>query len=427
MGEVFVSYQSADREKVRPLVEALRAEGLDVWWDQDIPAEAVWADAIAAALANAKAVVVCWSHAAVESENVREEARRARARGLLVQAYVEDCEPPLFFGEQQGARLVGWNGARDNDRFQMLVKGLRALAAGKTPPSALSKRIGYKKRDSLAGPLLLGAFAIIVAAGAAVLFIEDIRHRIFPPPAVTWSMTAGPRADIRPLLAPDARPIERFSSSTIIAVSPNFAPDRAPRAPASVSDMSLELEIPGREPVRYAWLYFTSNDEDLSVYIDRTGDAGPFALSEAEAREITFEPAAPFKWSDFVQAINAAFGAGEQYFHVRVRATLVADGQAPVELTDECRLPIAPVLERIQRSGLTLPYVSIGCGWPAPTAVVDAETITEAGPAAAPEPAPQSAPPEPAAPDAASDAPDESALAAPPPQPETPVETPAEP
>lgn len=382
MGDIFVSYQSNDRDKVRVLVDALRAEGLSVWWDQDIPAEAVWADAIAAALADAKAVVVCWSHAAVESENVREEARRARARGRLVQAYIEDCEPPLFFGEQQGARLVGWNGARDHDRFQMLVKGLRNLVAGKAPPKALSKQIGYKKRDSLAGPLLLGAFAVIAAAAAAVLFIDDIRYRIFPPPAVTWTMAAGARADIRPLLAPDARVIERFGSSAIIAMSPAFTPDRAPRSPASVTNVSLDLEIPGREPIRYAWLYFTSNDDDLSVYIDRTGDAGPFELSQAGAREITFEPAAAFKWSDFVQSVNAAFGAGEQYFNVRMHATIVGDGQEPVELTSDCRLPIAPVLERIQRSGLALGYVSIGCGWPAPEIAV---ATTEVEAAAEPE------------------------------------------
>lgn len=397
MGDIFVSYQSADREKVRPLVEALRAEGLDVWWDQDIPVDAVWADAIAAALAQAKAVVVCWSPAAVESENVREEARRARARGLLVQAYIEECEPPLFFGEQQGARLVGWNGDRGNDRFQMLVKGLRAVVAGKPLPGRLSKQIGYKRREGLAGPLLLGAFAVIVAAAAGVLFIEDIRHRIFPPPAVTWSMSAGARADLRPALPPSARLVERFGSSAFIALSPAFTPDRAPRTPASVTDMRLELDIPGAPPVSYAWLYFTSNDEDPAVYIDRTADAGPFTLSEAGAREITFEPTSAFKWSDFVQAINRAHGAGEQYFMLRLTAVLAADGEAPSTLTGECRLPVAPVLERIQRAGLELTWIAVPCGFPAPTELIettDVDTVTPSADAEAPsaEPAAGDAP-----------------------------------
>lgn len=375
MTEIFVSYQSADRETVRPLVEALRAEGLNVWWDQDIPVEAVWADEVAAALSAARAVVVCWSPAAVESENVREEARRARSRGLLVQAYIEDCEPPLFFGEQQGARLVGWGGDRRNDRFQMLVKGLRALTAGKPLPAALSKQIGYKKRENLAAALTFGAFAVLAAATASTLFIEDVRDLVFPQPAVVWSFNAGARADIRPLQPPGTRLIERYGSSAVITLSPAFTPDRAPRTPASVTDVRLELDIPGREPVRYTWLYFTNNDEDLSVYLDRVGDAGPFSLNAAGSREIAFEPVSSFKWSDFVQAINAALGAGERYFTVRLEATIVAEGETGRALRGECRLPIAPVLERIQRAGLALTWVSIPCGFPAPDlpAVGDAE------------------------------------------------------
>lgn len=374
MANVFVSYQSADREKVRPLVEALRAEGLDVWWDQDIPVEAVWADAIAAALASAKAVVACWSPAAVASENVREEARRARARGALVQAYIEECEPPLFFGEQQGARLIGWNGDRGNDRFQMLARGLKALSAGKAPPKALSKQIGYKRPASLAGPLLLGAFAVIVAAGAAMLFIEDIRHRVFPPPVVTWSMNAGQRADLRPALAPDARLMDRFSSSAVISLNPEFRPDRAPRAAASVTNMRLMLEMPGAAPVTYNWLYFTSGDSDWTVYTDRIADAGPFPLSEAGAKEIMFEPATRYSWANFLEALNTAHGAGEPYFMLRLTTTIEGAGHAPTELSAECRLPVAPVLERIQTEGLQLNSVVSPCGFPAPPPPAPAST-----------------------------------------------------
>ena len=36
MGDVFVSYKAEDRKRVRPLDEALEAEGLGVWWDARI-------------------------------------------------------------------------------------------------------------------------------------------------------------------------------------------------------------------------------------------------------------------------------------------------------------------------------------------------------------------------------------------------------
>ena len=32
MADVFVSYKAEDRKRIRPLVEALQAEGYGVWW-----------------------------------------------------------------------------------------------------------------------------------------------------------------------------------------------------------------------------------------------------------------------------------------------------------------------------------------------------------------------------------------------------------
>jgi hypothetical protein len=40
MSDVFVSYTRENLTRVGALVEALRAEGVKVWWDQDIPPDA---------------------------------------------------------------------------------------------------------------------------------------------------------------------------------------------------------------------------------------------------------------------------------------------------------------------------------------------------------------------------------------------------
>ena len=95
--------------------------GFDVWWDVDIPADAPWESTIESALAAAKVVVVCWSKAAVASDNVRSEARWAREQGRLIQLFVEPCNPPLFFGERQGIELSQWSGDGADPRFQRLV------------------------------------------------------------------------------------------------------------------------------------------------------------------------------------------------------------------------------------------------------------------------------------------------------------------
>jgi serine/threonine-protein kinase len=36
MSDVFVSYKAEDRRRVKPLVDALEAEGYSVWWDEQI-------------------------------------------------------------------------------------------------------------------------------------------------------------------------------------------------------------------------------------------------------------------------------------------------------------------------------------------------------------------------------------------------------
>ena len=36
-GTVFFSYASVDRQRVTGLVKTLDEQGMDVWWDRDIP------------------------------------------------------------------------------------------------------------------------------------------------------------------------------------------------------------------------------------------------------------------------------------------------------------------------------------------------------------------------------------------------------
>ena len=121
MPDVFLSYKRENAAAAGRLVEGLRHAGFDVWWDVDIPADAPWESTIESALAAAKVVVVCWSKAAVASDNVRSEARWAREQGRLIQLFVEPCNPPLFFGERQGIELSQWSGDGADPRFQRLV------------------------------------------------------------------------------------------------------------------------------------------------------------------------------------------------------------------------------------------------------------------------------------------------------------------
>src|SRR4051812_44493515 len=108
--DIFVSYAQADLSQVKGLVTALRAEGFNVWWDQDIAINASWRAIIDHHLQKARVVLVAWSPTAILSENVKEEAGWAKDRGKLLQVFVAPCRPPPFFGERQGVDLSNWSG-----------------------------------------------------------------------------------------------------------------------------------------------------------------------------------------------------------------------------------------------------------------------------------------------------------------------------
>lgn len=136
MTDVFVSYKREDAARVSKLVAALRAAGLNAWWDEDIAPSAPWEATIEKALHEAKAVIVCWSPDAVASENVRSEARVAREDGRLIQVFMKPCSPPLFFGERQGVDLSSWRGKTDDPRIAKIVESVRDVAVGKQAPFA---------------------------------------------------------------------------------------------------------------------------------------------------------------------------------------------------------------------------------------------------------------------------------------------------
>ncbi len=169
MADVFLSYKRDDEAAAARVVRALRAGGLSVWWDQDIPPAAPWEATIEHELEGAKAVIVAWSRASAASENVKAEARRARHKGKLIQVFIEPCDPPLFFGEHQGLKLAGWTGEAQDIRFQMLLTAVRAVIDGKPPPSG----VGFAPRKAPRWRWW-AVFAAIVALVMVFLIVGEL-------------------------------------------------------------------------------------------------------------------------------------------------------------------------------------------------------------------------------------------------------------
>src|SRR3990170_7153427 len=146
MSDVFVSYKAEDRKRVRPLVEALQADGYSVWWDEQIGGGAAWRQSIEAELTAAGCVLVAWSKRSVGPEGtfVQDEATRAHQRRVYVPILIDKVHVPLGFGEMQALSLTGWKGERSDPRYQAVlaavsrVTGQSATREARRPKAHLS-------------------------------------------------------------------------------------------------------------------------------------------------------------------------------------------------------------------------------------------------------------------------------------------------
>lgn len=163
MSDVFVSYKAEDRRRVRPLVEALEADGYSVWWDEQIGGGAAWRQAIEAELGSAKCVLVAWSKRSVAPEGtfVQDEATRAQQRHVYVPVLIDKVHLPLGFGETQALPLVGWKGDRSDPRFQAVLAAVRRIAGNGAGDVAPSPRASGVDRRLVLG----GGVAAVAAAG----------------------------------------------------------------------------------------------------------------------------------------------------------------------------------------------------------------------------------------------------------------------
>jgi hypothetical protein len=124
VAELFFSYSAKDRERVRPIYEALAALGFDVSWDQLVPAGGDWDTWIREQLADARCVVVFWSLGSVASDNIRHEATIAKEQGKFVPVMVDPLRVgqfPMGLFNTQAARLIEWSGDGDDPEWRKLL------------------------------------------------------------------------------------------------------------------------------------------------------------------------------------------------------------------------------------------------------------------------------------------------------------------
>ena len=178
--DVFISYKAEDRSRLEPLVAALEAEGLMVWWDARIGGGANWRHEIERHLDAARCVLVAWSKRSVAPEGhfVRDEAARAMRLGTYLPIKLDAVDPPLGFGEVQALSLQGWTGKASDPRLKDVIEAVRARLSGNEPVfGPVSRGSAAVSRRALVGAAVAAGTAVTAGAGWLLLKPEPKRTK----------------------------------------------------------------------------------------------------------------------------------------------------------------------------------------------------------------------------------------------------------
>ena len=191
MADIFISYKKEDAGRVIRMVEALRAEGFDVWWDHGIKAGTEWDRSIHKELYAAKVVIAIWSNASVAAPWVKEEATVGKSRGVLVPARIDDVDPPLGFMMIQAADLVDWSGDRSDPRWGHFLDAVRGILTGgaglaSSAPAGLTARVPARSAPRSQTPIIVAVAGVAVVAvlAAGWMFMRGQGPAPATPPAV---------------------------------------------------------------------------------------------------------------------------------------------------------------------------------------------------------------------------------------------------
>ena len=110
MADIFLSYASEDRDRIKPIVSGLEQAGWSVFWDRKTPIGLTWEDYIQEQLQQAHFILVVWSEVSDNKRWVRLEAREGLTRHCLIPVKLDPVNPPFGFDDIQVADLAGWSG-----------------------------------------------------------------------------------------------------------------------------------------------------------------------------------------------------------------------------------------------------------------------------------------------------------------------------
>src|SRR6476469_8177657 len=146
-GPVFVSYATADRKQALAVCKAIERRGTACWISsRDVPPGENYQEAIVHSLREARAMVLVFSGAANNSDEIKKELSLASRYHVPVLALrIEDIEPSDAFAYELSTRqwidaFHGWDRSIDAlaERLQSVTNG--AASAQASAPNRMSPR-----------------------------------------------------------------------------------------------------------------------------------------------------------------------------------------------------------------------------------------------------------------------------------------------
>lgn len=126
MADIFISYASEDRNKVKLFVKAFEDQGWSVWWDRNLLFGRPFDQVIRTELRTAGCIVVVWTENAAKSLYVIGEARDAVRTNNLISVFfsLPSTEIPYDLQAINGVELMHWDGNTSTPDFRRLLRGI---------------------------------------------------------------------------------------------------------------------------------------------------------------------------------------------------------------------------------------------------------------------------------------------------------------
>jgi len=179
-GSVFVSYATADRKDALAVCKAIERRGLDCWIStRDVAPGQNYQEAIVRSLRGSRAMVLVFSEAANNSDEIKKELSLASRYHIPVMALrIEDVEPSDAFAYELSTRqwidaFGGWDKSID-----ALVGQLRSAPAADVTavqPTEVARRRASSHADKRLWLIALAGIAIVAIAGAAWFFLRPTK------------------------------------------------------------------------------------------------------------------------------------------------------------------------------------------------------------------------------------------------------------